>query len=102
MTEDERMDADARLARLFAEDGLADRDPVFSTAVGEAIARRRLRQDLAWLLLVAGLATLVLWSLAPALMATLGPVAKSLAPALIAGVLLASLHAAVSPVLRRA
>lgn len=60
-------DADDRLRALFAEDAPPARDPAFSTAVMEEIARRRFIGDLALLATVTTAGAFVLWALWPVL-----------------------------------
>ena len=71
-------EADVRLKDLFAEDEPPARDPAFSTAVMEKIARRRFVVDVARLSGATALGGLVLWALWPALT----PVLADLGPAL--------------------
>lgn len=69
-------EADARLRALFAQDEPPARDPAFSTAVMEKVARRRFAVDIARLAGATALGGLVLWAVWPALapiLAGLGP-----------------------------
>jgi hypothetical protein len=74
-------DADARLKALFAEDAPPARDPAFSAAVMEALARRRFRMDLALLAGVSGLGGLALWALWPVLQPLVTDASQALFPA---------------------
>jgi hypothetical protein len=65
MSEPVNMDAEARLARFWREDGLADHDSAFAVRVAQRVAQKRLRRSLAALGGLSLLATLVLWALAP-------------------------------------
>jgi hypothetical protein len=65
MSEPVKMDAEARLARFWREDGLADHDGAFAVMVAQRMARKRLRWSLAALGGLSLLAALVLWALAP-------------------------------------
>lgn len=94
-------DAEARLARFFAEDGLPDRDPAFSARIGQRIARRRLQRDLLMLAGVTAMGVLVLWALAPGLSRIAGALVQTFSPVLVVGLFLGSLVAAAAPVLRR-
>ena len=69
---------DVRLKDLFAQDEPPARDPAFSTAVMEKVARRRFVVDVARLSGATALGGLVLWALWPALT----PVLTDLGPAL--------------------
>lgn len=60
-------DADARLKALFAEDEPPARDPLFTTEVMAAIARRAFYLDVAMLSGVTVLGGLVLWACWPVL-----------------------------------
>ena len=65
MSEPVNIDAEARLARFWREDGLADHDGAFAVRVAQRMAQKRLRRSLAALGGLSLLATLVLWALAP-------------------------------------
>ncbi len=56
---------DATLRTLLAKDGLAERDPTFTYAVMQGVARRRLTSDLLDLAPIALAAAGALWLLAP-------------------------------------
>ena len=56
---------DDLLKALFAEDEPPLRDPAFSTAVMERLARRRWLQDLAFLGALSGLGGVALWATWP-------------------------------------
>jgi len=56
---------DATLKTLLAEDGLAERDPTFTYAVMQGVARRRLASDLFDLAPIALAVAGALWLLAP-------------------------------------
>jgi len=74
-------EADARLAALFAGDAPPARDPDFSTAVMERLARRRWLEDLALLAGLSAVGGAALWGLWPALQPTLAALSGALAPA---------------------
>jgi hypothetical protein len=73
--------ADDRLKALFAADEPPARDPAFSTAVMERLARRRCLEDLAFLGGLSGLGGLALWAIWPVLQPALTAVSGELAPA---------------------
>jgi hypothetical protein len=73
--------AEDRLKALFAQDEPSARDPAFSTAVMERLARRRWLQDLAFLGALSGLGGLALWAAWPVLQPALAAVSGELAPA---------------------
>jgi hypothetical protein len=73
-------DADDRLRSLFAQDEPPARDPAFSAAVMEEIARRRFLADVGLLSGVTVAGGLVLWSLWPSLAPVLTDLAQGLAP----------------------
>ncbi|MBL8552971.1 MAG: hypothetical protein JNL41_01745 [Phenylobacterium sp.] len=82
---------DAHLKALFAQDEPPARDPAFSAAVMEAVARRRFVLDVAWLSGAALIGGLLLWALWPVLHPLLaqtgdqfGPVAACVTLALVA------------------
>jgi hypothetical protein len=71
---------DAHLKSLFAEDEPPARDPAFSAAVMEKVARRRLLLDVAQLTGVTALGGLVLWAVRPALQPLMVDAGAGLAP----------------------
>ena len=73
-------EADARLKAIFAGDEPGPRDPVFTAAVVETIARRRFLADLALLAGAATVGALALWALWPSLEPALVSLSQSLAP----------------------
>jgi hypothetical protein len=73
--------ADDRLKALFAADEPPARDPAFSAAVMERLARRRCLQDLAFLGGLSGLGGLALWAIWPVLQPALTAISGELAPA---------------------
>lgn len=73
-------DADDRLKALFGEDELPARDPVFTTAVMETIARRRFYLEVARLSGVTALGGLVLWAVWPVLTPILADLVPGLSP----------------------
>lgn len=75
------MTDDARLKALFAEDEPPARDPAFSAAVMEAVARRRFVLDVAWLSGATLIGGAVLWALWPVLDPWLAHVGPQLGPA---------------------
>lgn len=102
MSEHEARGAEAALAKFFAEDGLADRDPVFSATIVEGIAKRRLRARLAELAGVAGLAVLLLWAVWQAAAPEILAMVSGLGPVALAGVVLGSIYVGLRPLLQRA
>lgn len=72
--------ADDRLRALFAQDEPPARDPVFSTAVAEAIVRRRFLLDMALLTGATAVGGLVLWALWPTIQPMLVNLSTGLAP----------------------
>lgn len=76
--------ADARLKALFAADEPPARDPEFSTAVMEKMARRRCLQDLALLAGVSAVGGAALWGFWPILLPALTKLSGALAPAALA------------------
>jgi len=72
--------ADHRLKALFAKDAPPARDPAFSAAVIERLARRRCLQDLALLGAFSAVGGLALWGLWPVLQPALIAVSERLAP----------------------
>jgi hypothetical protein len=72
--------ADDRLKALFALDEPPARDPAFSAAVVERLARRRCLQDCAFLGALSGLGGVALWALWPVLHPALVAVSDRLAP----------------------
>ncbi len=72
--------ADARLRALFASDEPPARDPLFSTAVMEEIARRRFIEDVAKLVGVATIGGMILWVLWPVLTPVVTSLSQGLAP----------------------
>lgn len=72
--------ADDRLKALFAEDEPPVRDPVFSTAVMEELARRRFVGDVALAAAVAVAGGFALWLAWPGLQPALPALAHGLAP----------------------
>ena len=73
--------ADRRLAALFALDEPPARDPAFSAAVVERLARRRCLLDLAFLGALSAVGALALWALWPVLQPAVIAVSDRLAPA---------------------
>lgn len=73
-------DADDRLKALFAQDEPPARDPAFSTAVMEEIARRRFLADVALLGAAAAAGGFVLWALWPTLSPMLTTLSQGLVP----------------------
>ena len=73
-------DADDRLKALFAQDEPPARDPVFSTAVMEQIARRRFVEEVGLLSGATLIGAVVLWLLWPAVTPILAPLGQSLMP----------------------
>jgi len=73
-------DADLRLKALFAEDEPPARDPAFSTAVMEELARRRFAADIALLAAVAVGCGFALWLVWPRLAPLMPTLAEGLAP----------------------
>ena len=95
---------DAHLARLLAQDGLAERDAGFTLAVLNRVARRRMALDLASLGAVSLAVGGVAWAAAPSLVALAGPFGQSLAPAgaaTVAALSIAALAVGLSPGLLR-
>lgn len=74
-------DADDRLRALFAADEPPARDPAFSAAVVEALARRHFLADLALLAGASLVGGLSLWALWPVIQPALVQTSQSLAPA---------------------
>jgi len=74
-------DADDRLKALFALDEPPARDPGFTTAVMEEIARREFRADMLQLAGVTALGALVLWALWPVVTPILTTASEALLPA---------------------
>ena len=72
---------DDRLKALFALDEPPARDPAFSAAVVERLARRRCLQDMAFLAGLSALGGMALWALWPVLHPALTAVSHQLAPA---------------------
>lgn len=72
---------DDHLAALFAQDLPPARDPAFSAAVLEALARRRFRRELAVIALASLAAAAALTVLWPVLQPALRALAEGLAPA---------------------
>jgi len=72
--------ADDRLKALFAQDEPPARDPVFSTAVMEELARRRFVADVALAAAVAVAGGFALWLVWPSLQPALPALAQGLAP----------------------
>ncbi len=64
-------DIDDRLRALFDQDVPPPRDAMFSAVVMTRLARRRLLVDLTWLLGLASLGGLILWSVWPAILPVL-------------------------------
>lgn len=75
---------DDHLAALFAEGLPPARDPAFSAAVLEAVARRRFRQELVFIAAASLAAAAALATLWPVLEPALRAVAEGLAPAALA------------------
>ncbi|WP_296600069.1 hypothetical protein [Phenylobacterium sp.] len=73
-------DADSRLKALFAEDEPPARDPVFSTAVMEELARRRFVADMALIAALAVGCGFALWLAWPRLAPVWPVLAQGLAP----------------------
>ncbi|MBX3482295.1 hypothetical protein [Phenylobacterium sp.] len=71
---------DAHLKALFAQDEPPARDPAFSAAVMEAVARRRFLLDVAWLSGATLIGGLILWALWPVLHPLLAQVGGQLGP----------------------
>jgi hypothetical protein len=80
MTDAEDRGADDRLKALFAQDEPPARDPAFSTAVMEAVVRRRFIEDLALLSGVTLVGGAVLWALWPSLSPVVTSLSQGLAP----------------------
>jgi hypothetical protein len=78
------MTADDRLKALFAEDEPPVRDPAFSAAVIERMARRRCLQDMALLAGVSAVGGMALWGFWPLFQPALGQLSGELAPAAVA------------------
>ena len=78
-------DADDRLRALFAQDEPPARDPAFSSAVMEAIVRRRFMIDLAMLSGVSAVGGVSLWALWPVIQPLLVNASQDLFP--VAGLL---------------
>jgi hypothetical protein len=78
------MSADDRLKALFAEDEPAARDPAFSAAVIERMARRRWLQDMGMLAGVSAVGGVALWGFWPLIHPALGALSGELAPAAVA------------------
>jgi hypothetical protein len=76
--------ADDRLKALFAEDEPPARDPAFSAAVMERMARRRWLQDLGLLAGVSAVGGVALWGFWPLIHPALTSVSGELAPAVVA------------------
>src|ERR671914_320515 len=74
-------EADDRLKAIFASDEPSARDPAFTAAVAEAMARRKFLADLAMLAAAATLGGLALWALWPALEPAIVALSQGLAPA---------------------
>jgi len=72
--------ADDRLKALFAEDLPPARDPAFSVAVIERLARRRCLQDLVLLGALSAVGGLALWGLWPVMQPALIAISERLAP----------------------
>lgn len=73
--------ADGRLKALFAADAPPARDPAFSTALMERMARRRCLQDLGFLAVLSVLGAVGLWGLWPVIDPALTAISTQLAPA---------------------
>jgi len=73
-------DDDFRLKALFAEDAPPLRDPVFSTAVMEELARRRFVVDMALLTAATVAGGFALWACWPVLQPALRGLSASFAP----------------------
>jgi len=78
------MTADDRLKALFAQDEPAARDPAFSAAVIERMARRRCLQDMGLLAGMSAVGGMALWGFWPLIHPALGQLSGQLAPAAIA------------------
>lgn len=76
--------ADDRLKALFAQDAPPARDPAFSAAVMEGLARRRCLQDLAFLATMSLVGAVALWAAWPVLHPALTALSGELAPAAVA------------------
>ena len=74
--------ADDRMKAAFAQDEPTARDAAFSTAVMEAVMRRRFQEDLALVGAVSIAGGGALWAVWPALQLALVAVSQGLAPAL--------------------
>lgn len=72
---------DAHLKALFAEDEPPARDPAFSAAVMEAVARRRFVLDVAHLSGATAIGGLVLWGVWPLLGPLLAQAGPQMGPA---------------------
>ncbi|MBI1200678.1 MAG: hypothetical protein GC203_22675 [Phenylobacterium sp.] len=73
-------DAEDRLRALFAEDAPPARDPAFSTAVMERIARRRFLGEVALLSSFTLAGGSVLWAVGPSLAPTLAELSLGVTP----------------------
>lgn len=73
--------ADDRLKALFAQDEPPARDPAFSAALMERMARRRCLQDLGVLALVSVLGAVGLWGIWPVIGPAMTAISGQLAPA---------------------
>jgi hypothetical protein len=80
MTDADKTDAD-RLKALFAQDEPPARDPLFTAAVMQEIARRRFYVDVALLAGATLIGGLILWAVGPSLSPVLLNLAQALAPA---------------------
>jgi hypothetical protein len=78
------MTADDRLKALFAEHEPPARDPAFSAAVIERMARRRCLQDMGLLAGVSAVGGVALWGFWPLIHPALGQLSGELAPAVVA------------------
>ena len=85
--------AEARLARFFREDGLADHDATFTVMLAQRQAEKHLRRNLIALGGLSVLAAAVLWALSPWLIAVAGRFAERmelLGPAAVVLIVVAS------------
>lgn len=89
-------DADDRLKALFEADLPPSRDLAFTSQVSEALARRALLADLAWLGVLSLAGALGLWLCWPQLSVVLETLAAGLAPTVVAASLALLLVGAVS------
>jgi hypothetical protein len=78
------MTADDRLKALFAHDQPPARDPAFSAAVIERMARRRWLQDVGLLAGMSAVGGMALWGFWPLIHPALGQLSGELAPAAVA------------------